>query len=509
MSSPREPLQATPLEPAAKPGTDTFDTPGTPRWVLPALGVLLLLAVLVIFWLPGQIEPANPRLPEPAAVQQDQPAPAAKAGGGERDSAGADAGTPWSDAQAAKLRQEAKDALEKLLEAQYELEERGVTQWAAEDYNNALATAKTGDEQYRQQQYTEARGSYEQALAAMQAISAGIPAIMDQQLAAISAAVDDGDVDSAQQTLAVAEKLEPENAALPELQQRVANLPGVLAQLDSAAQAEAGGDLASAERALQQAVALDPQHQRAAAELARVSAAYGEQQFGDAMSAGYRALDSGDYAAARKQFNNAAKQRPQSAEARSALAELAVAEQAGRLTSLQRQGERQAAAEDWDAAVKTYEQALAVDDNVVFARDGLPRARERAALDQSLRSIIEQPGRLSDIAVAESTAQLLASARAVSGAGPKLQGQIDTVDSLLQSANAVIPVTLTSDGQTEVIIYKVARLGTFQQRTLDLRPGDYRVRGSRVGFRDVLYTLEVGHDAPPPTLAVICTEKIL
>ncbi len=509
MSSPREPLQATPFEPAPQPETLHTESHGTPRWVLPALGALLLLALLVVFWLPGQVGPVTPQ-PVPAPAAEQAPAAAgSKAAPGKAAGKSAEAASPFADAQAAKLRQAAKAVLEELLALQFELQERGAEQWAAEDYAAAKAIAEAGDELYRLHQYSEATASYQQALEALEAITGRIPEVMEEQLAATEAAIESGAVEEAQEALAVSQTLVPEHLGLAALQQRVSVLPEVVEQLELAATAESEGDLASATQALQKATELDPQHNAAAAQLARVSTALEEQEFGEAMSAGYRALDQGDYAQARRQFQRAAQLRGDTSEARNALAEVVVAEQSGRLGTLQRQGERQQAAEDWAAAVKTYEQALAVDGSVVFARDGLPRAQQRAALDQSLQSIIDEPDRLADVAVAESTTTLLAQAEGVEDAGPKLQGQLARVRELLQKANSVIPVSFSSDGQTEVIIYKVARLGTFQQRNLELRPGSYRVRGSRIGYRDVLHTLVVSHDTPPPALSVICTEKIL
>ena len=71
-----------------------------------------------------------------------------------------------------------------------------------------------------------------------------------------------------------------------------------------------------------------------------------------------------------------------------------------------------------------------------------------------------------------------------------------------------MPVTLLSDGQTEVIIYRVARLGRFQEQRLALRPGTYTATGSRVGYRDVRRVFKVRPDAPPPPLVIRCKEAI-
>jgi hypothetical protein len=62
--------------------------------------------------------------------------------------------------------------------------------------------------------------------------------------------------------------------------------------------------------------------------------------------------------------------------------------------------------------------------------------------------------------------------------------------------------------QTEVILYKVARLGRFRQQQLELRPGTYTAVGQRDGYRDVRreFTVSHGRDVDPVTIS--CTEPI-
>jgi hypothetical protein len=158
--------------------------------------------------------------------------------------------------------------------------------------------------------------------------------------------------------------------------------------------------------------------------------------------------------------------------------------------------------------VDTYEKAASIDSNVLFAAEGLERSRSRARLDKQFRAAIEKPERLSDVAVAEATAKLLERARGIRPRGPVLQEQIATLDTLLARANTLVTVTFQSDDQTEVIIYKVARLGHFQQRELTLRPGTYKVRGSRNGYRDVLESITITHEGAPAPIVITCTEPI-
>ena len=506
MSSHNEQLEPTPFELAPKAEPEQVVAKSPPKWIVPALAGLILLALLVIFWLPDKVA-------EPDIVEQTEtPTSETQATTGARPTSEEPAGpevSPWSDAQAAKLRKEAQAALQELLDLQFALDERGVERWAAEAYEQALATAQTGDELYRQREYVPAKAQYEQGLAQLQAINDSIPEVVDEQLELARSGLESSAIPQVELALELATLIEPENADLPPLQQRAAVMQPLLEQMEAAAEQELAGDLAAAVQSLEQAVALDEQHQRATAELARVSQAYQDQQFNDAMSDGYAALDEGQFSKARSAFGRAAKLRPGSSEADSALQEVAVTEQANRLSSLKTKGARLEDSEQWQAAVEAYQSALETDSNLLYAVEGLKRSQFRARLDKQFRAAMLQPERLSDVAVAEATEKLLAQARTISPQGPVLQEQISTLDVLLKQANTLVPVTLSSDGETEVIVYKIARLGKFQQQQLTLRPGTYQVRGSRLGYRDVLHKFTVSHTGNVPPIDVRCTEQIL
>jgi tetratricopeptide (TPR) repeat protein len=437
-----------------------------------------------------------------------QPAPAGNGKAATPEAATGMTASPWSDAQAAKLRKEAQDVLAQLLDIQFALEERSVERWAAEPFDAARSLAEAGDELYRQRDYVQARASYEASLAQLQAIQDSVPGIVNDLLQAALEGIEAGEPDAVTRALELARAIEPENAGLPALEARAMTLPGLLALLDQAAAAEAAGDLGAAEAALQKASELDNQHQHTASELARVSATHLDQRFNDAMSDGYMALDSGEYRRARDRFNAAAALQPGSVEAASALQELAAAEQGGALTRLKRDGERYAQAEQWQEALEAYEQALKIDANVAFATEGVAEARTRARLDSQFRAAINKPDRLYDIAVAEATGKLLDQARLIDPRGPVLSDQINRLEQLLRQANTPVPVTLRSDGETEVIVYKIARLGKFQQRELTLRPGTYTARGSRNGYRDVLEKFTITHEGVDAPITIACREPI-
>jgi tetratricopeptide (TPR) repeat protein len=479
-----------------------------PRWVAPALLLLLLAAALVVFWLPERVaergaeEAVAPRSdgvngPEPPAAPAVRPAPPA----------GPDA-TPWSEAQLARLRKEAQDVLEELLAIQFDLQERGVDRWAAEPFAAAAALAGEGDELYRQREYEQAAERYREGLASLQRLQESLPAEVDRQLAAVRQAIERGEPETAAAGLELATVMEPENDALAALRGRVESLPGLLELMEQAGDAEQEGDLARAERLLSDATALDPAHRRAAAERARVAEAHLQVRFNTAMSDGYTALDADRFDAARAAFRQAEALRPGAAEAASALLEAATAETAFRLAALKRQGLEYERQERWGQAVNAYEQAQQLDPTVLFAAEGLGRSRDRARLHGQFTAAIEQPERLADEQVAQSMESLLQEARRISPQGPVLSAQIARLETLLTLANKPVPVTLLSDSQTEVIVYKVARLGRFERQQLELRPGTYTAVGQRNGYRDVRREFTVSHGQEIAPVMIRCTEPI-
>lgn len=502
--TPFEPAQAQQARPATGPGGGS-DGQHSPRWVIPALLALVLLAGAVLFLLP-QPDP-DPEAPELA--RQDSAAAPAGTPAKERDNppAGPEA-TPWADAQQARLRKAAQDVLAELLELQESLQQRDVEQWAPEAFAGATAAAAEGDELYKQREYVPARARYEAGLAQLQAIEKSIPQRLADLLDQARAAIETGQPDQLAAHLARAALLAPDSPELAALQARAEQLPHVLESMAAAQAAEAEGDLAAAETALQQATGLDPEHQRAAAELARVSALHTEAQFNRAMSEGYAALDEARFADARASFQRADSLRPDAGEADSALREVQTTETAHRLATLKRRGAAHEDAEDWEAAVERYQQALEIDPSVVFAQEGLERAQPRARLQGELEDIIDDPGRLSDPAVAEAAGKLLAEAREAGPAGPVLEEQIAKIEQLLAVANEPITVTLRSDQQTSVTVYKVARLGQFAERELELRPGTYTAVGTRNGYRDVRREFTVSPEEAPPQVVIACTEQI-
>ena len=197
MSPDNNPVKPTPFEaiPAAAPTGSAQEVSTTatdkspPAWVVPALGALVVLALVVVFLLPSLVEPPSASSPatetESASTEQDSATPPSSSN---KPKTPVEEASPWSDAQLARLRKEAQEVLGELLDVQARLEERGVEQWAPEPFQSALASAQAADELYKTREFEQATQGYREALAALQALENGIPdALAAQQSAALDA----------------------------------------------------------------------------------------------------------------------------------------------------------------------------------------------------------------------------------------------------------------------------------------------------------------------------------
>jgi acetyl esterase/lipase len=142
------------------------------------------------------------------------------------------------------------------------------------------------------------------------------------------------------------------------------------------------------------------------------------------------------------------------------------------------------------------------------AQEGVERAEPRAMIDAELQSFLDKPERLYSPAGRDIARNVLERAARFNAPGPRLRDQQARLTQKLREAETPITVALASDNATDVQIYRVGKLGLFEQRSLELMPGRYTVVGTRQGYRDVRKELNLLPGAAPPTLVVRCEEPI-
>ncbi|MGV3590667.1 MAG: hypothetical protein ACO1PZ_03190, partial [Gammaproteobacteria bacterium] len=403
----------------------------------------------------------------------------------------------------------AQNTLATLLELQEELEKKDVLEWAADTFNGAIEQARSGDEAYRQQRFDEANAFYQAGVDALQAIKTGEGAMYAALISDGNAALMAGDAATASVAFGRALLIDPASTEATAGAKRAGVLTDVLELLENGRNLQAGQQLEQARELYRQAQALDAAHPDVASALRDVDTAIAERDFAAAMSRGYSALQNGDSSAALRAFEQARAMRPNSTDVEAALQQARDRQTFDAIsvhidTALMHEDN-----EEWAQAVAAWDQALAVDPNLVDAIQGRQRSESRRLLDDFLQNTIANPLRVAEPEIYAQTQKVIADAeRVLPNPGPRLSSQFAQVKGFLERALIPVDVQLQSDGMTNVTVYRVAELGMFTSHTLNLTPGQYVAVGVRPGYRDVRQEFVVGLDGQVPVIMVACSEAI-
>jgi tetratricopeptide (TPR) repeat protein len=518
-----QPASATAAGGTAVIGTGRAASRGRSPWV-PIGGAVLALAVIGTFVvLPRWVE----RHPVPAVVQPavaPAGATAAEAAAGAvRDSGTATArpGAPATDAGPKPLPTDPA-ALAELAQAKTRAEEARTRYdaalqplvaaragiWGGTDWTRLQASGTDAARAYAARDYAAAASQWSVGVELAQRVEKARAPALAAALAAGREGLERGDSRAALAGFDRALAIEPKNAAATAGRTRAQNLDRVLALLDEGGNLERGGQPAAAVEKYRAALALDPQAAAASAGVARIAAQGRRDEFAQAMAQGQRAVAQGNVAAARAGFERARALDPQAPSARDALAQLDAGDRTARLAQLRTQAEAAERAERWAEAVKAYDAALALEPTIAFAQEGRTRAQPRADLARRLEQYAKGQDALTSAEDRAAARQLLGVAAAVSGEAPVLLRQVAELDAAIRAAETPVRVALASDNQTEVLVYRVGRLGAFESRELELLPGRYTVVGRRAGYRDVRREVVVPAGGGAPRVDIRCTDPI-
>ena len=470
-------------------------------WRMVAVGLAVTAAVtLALTWRPNtshterQDDLANARLvPDQSATDrkpaQDNSLP------------------PFEASQRALAQEQAQEALAAFVEKQIVLEqEMQVDSWGGDSLAEALNAAKQGDSAFVLEDFSAALAAYDQALDLISAVISEGENLHAEHLAATEAALHALDPKGARRAISSALMIKPQNSESLRLEARVDKLPEIQTLLRDAKNHELGGRFTEAVATYQTVASLDPE----TSGLEELIAAARQGQVGNDLQAllseGFAALSAGRFDAARGAFNNALTVDPDNDMALGGLQQVAQENDLAIIRKYQAAGNAALGQEQWQAAQKSFRAILDMDNNIQFAKDGLSAAKEHQRIQTILTKISEQPQRLSTQSLFVEAQSIIAGADDLAHRGQTLNELITRGQRLLVLYKDPVDVTFLSDNATDIIVSNVGRLGRFETKILNLRPGQYTIRGSQSGCKDIYLSIEVIPGIDP--VDVSCTERL-
>ncbi len=444
---------------------------------------------------PASTTPAAPeKLPAVEAAASTSPAPPAPS-----------ALSPEAQEQA---RKDADAAMSDLLDVRRKLDAMAPSAWGGDTWSNAVAEAAQGDTAYMAKDFDTATRRFRAAARAMQEVESAAPLAFDQLMGEGGAAIARGDTEAATRLLNAALSIRPGDAAAAKLLARANTAAEVKGHLRNGAEQEAAGQVELAYAAYGEALRLDPAFPGAAEAHERVRGQLGTSVLKKLMSAGLADYREGRLEDARAKFLEAKKIRPELPEIDDALRLVEDGMRLRRLEALRDAALAAEAKEDFEPALKLHNEALAIDPAVAFAKEGRERCILGIRMARQLDAYLSQPESLFKEATLREASATLEEARAVPAPGPKLKGRIEALAAAITAAITPVDVSVVSDGKTEVTLLRSGALGQFDRKTIQLKPGNHVITGSRDGYRDVRVDVQVRPGKAVPAVDVTCREKI-
>jgi tetratricopeptide (TPR) repeat protein len=407
-----------------------------------------------------------------------------------------------------KARLAVEEQLDRFLRLEAQNESENIKFWGGDDYAQITSLVTIGDKALANNDFVGARQAYDQATERLRELLAKKTKMFSTAMDRGYAAIEERDSAMATQKFQLALTMEPDNENARHGLRRAENLDQVMLLYHQAQEFEKEDDLDSARSLLLRATRLDPEFTPVAETLARVETKLKDKKFQQVMSDFFTALRKNDFNQARRLLQKAAVENPGNSVLMDAEKQLATAITTARLSVLEKEFRRLTAAEQWRKALQICKQATRINPDIGFAAQNSEFVRQRAELDQKINSILAQPQRLRDDGPLAEAGHVLNMAGSIKDPGPKLSAQIAALNQLIAGASTKIEVNLHSDGVTDVVIYHVGRLGTFEEKQLKLRPGIYTVVGSRSGFRDVRQKFKVDANNQHISIFIHCEEPI-
>lgn len=453
-------------------------------------------AVFVIFALPGMVSADRNKntVPEKAVAQISSPPKPVKAASPE---------SKKSDAE--KL---LADTLRQLAR----IEGEGARTWGIEVVDGASIAAvdsllEGARTLFAQRNYAAASTVLTETASSIKRLEETKSGRLETALQAGTKALDALDAPTAAKQYSIASALKPGTPEIEAALDRAKKLPEALRHLNAGASAEQAGESEEALQAYQNALTVDPVLTGAKEGLKRVEAAAKAANLRNAITQVHERLSANDASGAEAALARAVKIDAGSAEIADLRKRVAAVVLVTRMDRIRKRAEESEGKENWPEALKAYEEALAIDPSAAFAGSGRARARAQADLHRNIDSYLAQPDRLQSASpLAHATAILAATSKQVDG--PILTAKKEKLQQLVVAYSRPVPVTIKSDRQTSVELYRVGLFGLFETYRIDLPPGKYVAVGSRTGFRDVRVEFEVTPGASAHNVSVICSEAI-
>ena len=414
---------------------------------------------------------------------------------------------PYRDLELQRAEEDAKSILSEFaaLQDQVEAEQLGLLNHR-QTYDEIIDAANQADASFARREYDLAISQYQDATTRLREYVFEHETTFEEAFENGYTSLVDRDLNAARDLLGQAHEIKPNDTSLAIALGRLEKLPQVNSLIRESGRARYRGDFEQAELLLLRAQEIDPATQGIDDSLREIRRIQQDEDFRAVLTQAYTALSENRLHDAKQGFESALRMRPGDSGATTGLSE--AINRLGNTTigELKESAERYERDGDLRSAMGIYAEALEIDNNLQFARDGYERTQTTIRIVASLERILADPHSLSSNKEFEFAQQTLRDAREHASIDTSYSSKVNKLATLIDVASRPLPIVLVSDNEMEVRLATIGDLGPFERKELTLRPGRYLLTGSGNGCRDVRKTIVVSEGMEP--ISIVCIEPI-
>lgn len=326
-------------------------------------------------------------------------------------------------------------------------------------------------------------------------------------IGAAAAALQKEDVNTARAHAEQALQQRPESKDAKQLEARIGRFLALRAARHAAEDARIAGRPQAERAALEKVLKVTPGDAAAKARIAEIGRLEEERQFGRFIAQGRQAVADRDAALARAALGAAEKLRPKHADTAVLRKELAEFQRILSRDKHLADGAQAANRDDWEAAHREFDAARVLDPAHGGAIMGGDLAARIMDSRRAIGNYLARPARLATPEIAAAARNTLEEASDLLELSPTLKSMASELEEEVGLQQTPVVVIVLSDGETDIGIRGMGRIGRTERREIQLRPGVYAFEGRRRGYRTKLVQIRVVAGSGPIELQIVCDEQ--
>lgn len=355
--------------------------------------------------------------------------------------------------------------------------------------------------------FTGAKKVFDEAQAQLKKAEVALADFVRENLLNGQKALTKGDKEGAKKAFSAALEKAPGNDVAMNGMKRAENIDRVFALLQQGEKLEKSAQYAAAAESYQKAFALDAQSAEAQQGQARAERLEKETKFAAAQAAANDAFKRREWNKVITEVENALKIYPKKPEM---TALLKSAKENAHQDAVKNSLAKAYAYENnhqWNESRVAYEETMKLEPENADAKDGYLRSGTVIRALMQYDKLIDAAEQLAN------KAEFVAARNRFNDAMNSKPSYLQPTDRVLQLQALIrlqsqpVEVTFKSDGKTYVSIVGFKSPAPFESQTFKIMPGDYTVKGSRRGYKDVNMMLQVRNGQTPPVVTVSCNES--